>query len=137
MSLFIIILNGEKIVGCHLPNGEIQANEVLLDIPDVTLADDLAYTDEEFMAVGEYLSDKKVVSGAFVFSQEMVDECALSVAIPFVDEELSLSDIQLNYHADSDSRAVSTAAAWRVYRKELRNYITDGVVVGSQPVRPT
>lgn len=54
----------------------------------------------------------------------------------FIEQELRLSDINIAYHDDADTRAVSTISAWREYRKSLRNYIQNGVIVGTKPNRP-
>ncbi len=61
---------------------------------------------------------------------------ALSDALVFVKIELPLSDINIYYHEDDDSRKVSLEATWRTYRKDLRNYV-QGSTVGTKPTRPT
>ena len=55
----------------------------------------------------------------------------------WVSYELALSDRQINYLEDGDTRAVSDIATWRQYRKDLRDRIIAGVIdPGARPTRP-
>ena len=136
MAIFTIILSGEQIVGFHLPNGNLESNEKDIDVP-VTLVDENQHTDTELFSVADYLKDKKVVADAFVFSQEAVDALDLKAALTLIAVELPKADINIYYHEDTDTRKIGLEADWRTYRKELRAYVTDGVIVGSEPVAPT
>lgn len=55
----------------------------------------------------------------------------------WVIERMNDADKSISKHLDGDARATSTEQAWRGYRKELRNYVKCGVVIGIRPTEPT
>lgn len=59
-----------------------------------------------------------------------------SDAVNWVKHELKGADIQILYHQDSDTRKVATLTEWRQYRKDLRNYVKNGQIVGDRPTKP-
>ncbi len=137
MSNWVVIVEDVKIIGVHLPNGDLAENELLMSIP-VDMVDDTKYTNDELFAVGEYLEDKKIVNGEFVFSQEAVDQIEVDNANIYINKEMIQADRQiLNYHFDGDERAISTLDEWKQYRKDLRDYVKSGVIETAKPIRPT
>lgn len=50
--------------------------------------------------------------------------------------EMDFVEININLHKDNDERSISTEDKWREYRKDLRNYVKDGKVIGDRPTRP-
>lgn len=137
MSNWVVIVEDVKIIGVHLPNGDLAENELLMSIP-VDMVDDTKYTNDELFAVGEYLEDKKIVNGVFVFSQDAVDQIEVDNANIYIHQEMLEADRQiLNYHYDGDERAISTPEIWKQYRKDLRDYVKSGVIETDKPTRPT
>ena len=56
-------------------------------------------------------------------------------------QQLSGADLQVSFHLDGDTRAVATQAAWRSYRKQLRDYTStdsEGTILvnGERPTKP-
>lgn len=56
----------------------------------------------------------------------------------WVEQEMLFADRQIVLHEDADARASATIEQWRVYRRDLRNYVKDNVVsMVERPQRPT
>lgn len=51
--------------------------------------------------------------------------------------EIKVADIEIQKHQDGFTRAKCTETQWKEYRNALRNYVTDGVVCGDKPERPS
>jgi hypothetical protein len=69
------------------------------------------------------------------FKSEISDK-RLKIELEWVNISLQMADIQVNLHADGDSRAKSTESEWRGYRRKLRDYIKDNCVEGDRPTPP-
>lgn len=54
----------------------------------------------------------------------------------WVNSEMIICRNAIDELEDGDPRARSTIVAWRQYRKDLRNHVVSGVIMGSRPARP-
>ncbi len=70
-----------------------------------------------------------------------VATCLAEVEQEWCITELNLADIQIAFLIDGDTRQSPPPSDWYTYRKELRNRVTGGVIIGDpspsgRPVRP-
>jgi hypothetical protein len=61
----------------------------------------------------------------------------LNEAEKYVIEEFEISDRQMQFFVDGDSRSIGTIEDQKTYRKALRDYVLNGVIAESKPTKPT
>lgn len=88
----------------------------------------------EALALQEGGKDLVVIDGKIAGRDPQVNE--LMRAKSFVTSELLSADIQISYHEDADPRKVAAVEDWREYRRQLRDYVKNGIVASIKPERP-
>jgi hypothetical protein len=78
-------------------------------------------------------------TGALVLIQAKADTYDANLEQEWCRVELAAADIQIAYLIDGDTRQSPPPSDWYTYRKELRNRVTSGVIIGdpSSAGRPT
>lgn len=75
------------------------------------------------------------------FTQSELDVQAGATEQEWCRAELAVADIQIAYLIDGDTRQSPPPSDWYTYRKDLRNRVTGGVIIGDptptgRPTRP-
>jgi hypothetical protein len=88
----------------------------------------------------ECLCDKDLGTCKFIDGEIIMqsgEEKALVDAEQYVSQQIRIVNMEIEKHLDGDERATATEQAWRDYRKQLRNYVKDGVVASEKPTAPS
>lgn len=85
-----------------------------------------------------YSKDHPIVASADIFPyvEPMPNPAVVAQEDQWVYTEMQLADNEIHTLEDADPRGKGTIEQWRQHRRNLRNRVTDGVIIGNRPEKP-